>query len=195
MLSNIVHTVCPLESIKELSGNLKKAIAGEAAASKACFDVFEALTNDKSMGQILRGSKDEFEYVKDVAKTCLDLFAEKELKTLRQESEPDDSDIQQLRKYAVAFTKCYFRQQGTAFADLLFEIKETEVPPKKEPKEGEEPEEEDDETKEKRKKNEALTAQLEVLKPQLFNSFINLTEKYSEVIDAFTESLKAIETD
>ena len=58
-----------------------------------------------------------------------------------------------LERAASAFVKCYVRQHCTVYADLLFEIKETEVPPKKEPKEGEKEEEETDEVKDKRKRN------------------------------------------
>ena len=68
------------------------------------------------------------------------------------------------------------------YADLLFEISENEVPPKKEPKEGEEPEEEDDDTKAKRKRFEEATAQLDVIRPELFYTFIRLAKVYSEQI-------------
>ena len=159
MLSNIIHSVNPLKSMKELSLNLKKATEGDSTATKACFDVFDALTNNnQSLGLILRGTKEEFEPVKEVVKICMDLNMEKELKTIRSEAVVEDSDSAKLRNFAAAFTKNFVRQQISAFADLLLEVKETEVPPKKEPKEGEEPEEEDDETKEKRKRNEELKA-------------------------------------
>lgn len=49
------------------------------------------------------------------------------------------------------------------YADLLFEIAETDLPPKKEPAEGEEEEEEDDETKDKRKRNTESKDQLKVI--------------------------------
>ena len=62
------------------------------------------------------------------------------------------------------------------YGSLQYEIKETEVGPKKEAKEGEEAEEEDDETKEKRKRNEELKSQFEIIQGQLFYTFIYLTE-------------------
>ena len=66
------------------------------------------------------------------------------------------------------------------YAELLFEITETQLPPKKEPKEGEEPEEEDDETKEKRKRNEEATAQLKLVQPDFFKTFVHLAQLYSD---------------
>lgn len=84
------------------------------------------------------------------------------------------------------------RQHCSVYADLLFEIKETEVPPKKEKKEGEEEEEEDDETKEKRKRNEESKEQMSTIKAQLFHSFILLSQKYSAKIDAVREYLLTI---
>jgi len=56
------------------------------------------------------------------------------------------------------------------------------VPAKKEPKEGEEPEQEDDETKKKRARNEVAAAQLKVIQPELFYTFIRLSQKLSEQI-------------
>ena len=78
------------------------------------------------------------------------------------------------------------------YADLLFEIKETEVPPKKEKKEGEEEEEEDDETKEKRKRNEESKSQLDIIQAQLFNSWIMLSQKYSAQVEAIQAHLTTL---
>ena len=117
-----------------------------------CFFVFDALTNDKNMREILRGSKEDFEHFKKVIEICFDLTQSKELRALKNE-QSDNADMVRLEKNASTFIQCYVRQHCSVYADLLFEIKETEVPPKKEKKEGEEEEEEDDETKEKRKRN------------------------------------------
>lgn len=92
MLSNIIHSVNPLKAMKELSENLKKAQTGDSTATKACFDIFDALGNNhQTLGLILRGSKEEFEPVKEVVKICMDLTAEKELKTIRSEAVENDS--------------------------------------------------------------------------------------------------------
>ena len=106
------------------------------------------------MREILRGPKDDFEHFKKVIEICSELTQSKELRALRQEADPSsNADLVSLEKYASTFIQCYIRQHCSVYASLLFEIKETEVAPKKETKEGEDEEEEDDETKEKRKRN------------------------------------------
>ena len=128
-----------------------------------CFFVFDALTNDKNMREILRGTKEDFEHFKKVVETCFDLTQNKELRSLKNEADPDNEQLVRLEKNASTFIKCYVRQHCSVYADLLFEIKETEVPPKKEKKEGEEEEEEDDEVKEKRKRNKESKDQLQII--------------------------------
>ena len=59
--------------MKELSENLTKSQTGDSVAFEACFDVFDALTNDKNMRDILRSSKDNFEHFTQVVKICIDL--------------------------------------------------------------------------------------------------------------------------
>ena len=115
---------------------------------KQCFFVFRALTNDKNMREILRGKKEDFQHFQKVVEDCAIMAQSKELKALKSQISSD-----KLESYASAFLKCYVRQHCSVYADLIFEIKETEVPVKKEPKEGEKEEEETDEIKDKRKRN------------------------------------------
>ena len=139
--------------MKELTENLIKAKAGEKAAMSDCYLVFDAITNDKTMREIIRSSKEDFGEFKNVIKLVVELAQAKELRALMRAKDLDDSNMLKLEEKASAFVKCYVRQHCSVYADLLFEIKETEVPAKKEPKEGEEEEKDDDETAEKRKRN------------------------------------------
>ena len=110
------------------------------------------------MREIIRSSKDNFDHFTKVIELCVDLEQSRELRALKKESDPDNADQVRLEKCAAAFVKCYVRQHCSVYADLLFEIKDSECSPKKEKKEGEESEEEDDELKEKRKRNDESKA-------------------------------------
>ena len=110
MLNNIVHATNPGSKMKELCENLIKSQAGDTVAIKACLDVFDALTNDKNMRDIIRGKKDDFEHFCNVVKLCMDLTVKKELRILKSETDLDDTNVQKLLKCAAYFTKCYVRQ-------------------------------------------------------------------------------------
>ena len=61
MLNKIFHSANPAARMKELAENLNKAMGGDSKVMEKCYFVFEALTNDKNMREILRGTKDDFE--------------------------------------------------------------------------------------------------------------------------------------
>lgn len=82
--------------MKELAENLLKSQAGDAVAIKACFDVFDALTNDKNMRDIIRGKKDDFEHFCNVVKLCMDFTLKKELRLLKSETDLEDTNISKL---------------------------------------------------------------------------------------------------
>lgn len=147
------------------------------------------------MREILRCPKEEFEQCTEVVKSCLELTQAKDLRALRQEEKPVDEKTVRLENCASAFLKCYLRQYCSVYADLLFELKETEVEPKKVPKDGEEPEEEDDDMKEKRKKNDAVKEQFSVIQPQLFHTWILLCQKFSEEVTTIQTYLATKEND
>ena len=147
ILNKIFYSTKPAARMKDLSEDLNLAIGGDSTAMKT-------LTNDKNMRKILRGTKDDFEHFTKVIEICTELTQSKELRALKQEADPSsNAELVTLEQYASTFIQCYIRQHCSVYADLLFEIKETEVAPKKVKKEGEEEEEEDDEIKEKRKRN------------------------------------------
>ena len=151
--------------------------------------MFKALTNDKSVREILMGSQEDFEHFKSVIKSCFELTQARELRALTKKEKLSDEAQANLEKSASGFVSTYVRQHCSVYADLKYEIQETDLPPKKEPKEGEEEEEEDDETKEKRKRNEESKAKMQIILPQLFYTFIMLAEKYGEQLDALRKYL------
>ena len=52
--------------MKQLAENLTQAQAGSDDATTACLFVFQALTNDKNMREIIRGTKDDYAHFQTV---------------------------------------------------------------------------------------------------------------------------------
>ena len=63
----------PGSRMEDLAESLVKAQAGDKHAAEHCCLLFNALTNDKSMQEILRGSKEHFEHCKVVIRVCFEL--------------------------------------------------------------------------------------------------------------------------
>ena len=72
-LVKIFNSTDPSSRMKDLAENLQKAQAGDAHAAEHCCLLFNALTNDKSLQEILRGSSERFEHCKVVIKVCFEL--------------------------------------------------------------------------------------------------------------------------
>lgn len=90
ILNKIFHSSNPASRMQGLAENLQKAIAGDASAMDQCFFVFDAITNDKNMREILRSTKGEFEHFKKVITTCAELTQDKELRSVKNEAEPEN---------------------------------------------------------------------------------------------------------
>ena len=109
MLNKIFHSTNPSSRMEALAESLKKARNDDSAAISNCLLVFEALTNDKNMREILRGKSEDFEHCKEVIKICTDLAQVKELRALRSEANPGSTQLASLENSAAAFVKCYVR--------------------------------------------------------------------------------------
>ena len=67
---------------------------------------------------------------------CIDMTLDKEMRSITSENAAADNGPRdaQLVGLSAAFFKSYVRQHCSVVADLRHEIKETELPPKEEPK-------------------------------------------------------------
>ena len=89
-LVKIFNSTDPSSRMKDLAESLQKAKDGDANAAEHCCLLFNALTNDKSLQEILRGSAENFEHCKAAIKVSFDLSQATQMRAIRGEAKPDD---------------------------------------------------------------------------------------------------------
>ena len=95
--------------MKDLADNLIKAQAGDTDAAEYCCRLFNAMTNDKSMQKILRGSSEHFESCKVVIKVCFELAQTAQLRAIRCEAKPENDSMEKLEGLTQCFLESFIK--------------------------------------------------------------------------------------
>ena len=95
--------------MKDLAESLQKAVAGDAPAAEHACLLFGALTNDKSILEILRSSKEHFEHCQSAVKVCFELAQGAQLRSLLQKPPLSDQGRIRLEERAQTFLSSYLK--------------------------------------------------------------------------------------